>query len=76
MLFIVEGDNRLNETIHKVIADHGLRGFDAIHLASALAIGSAVADNLLFACYDEKLAQAARVEGLETLPSSAPGRGR
>jgi hypothetical protein len=47
-----------------------------ILLASALAIGSAVADNFLFACYDERLAQAARAEGLETLPSSAPGRSR
>jgi predicted nucleic acid-binding protein len=73
---IVEVDNRLNETIHKVIANHGLRGFDAIHLASALAIGSVVADNFLFACYDERLAQAARAEGLKTLPSSAPGRSR
>ena len=73
---IVELDNRLNKTIHKVIANHGLRGFDAIHLASALAIGSVVADNFLFACYDERLAQAAGAEGLETLPSSAPGRSR
>ena len=47
-----------------------------IHIVSALAIGSAVADNFLFACYDEKLRQAARAEGLETLPSSAPGRSR
>jgi predicted nucleic acid-binding protein len=64
---IVEVDNRLNETIHKVIANYGLRGFDAIHLASALAIGSAVSDDCLFACYDDKLNQAARAEGMETL---------
>jgi predicted nucleic acid-binding protein len=64
---IVEVDNRLNETIHKVIANHSLRGFDAIHLASALTIGSAVADNFLFACYDERLRRAAQAEGLETL---------
>jgi len=64
---IVEVDNRLNETIHKLIASHALRGFDAIHLASALAIGSAVADEFLFGCYDERLNQAARAEGLETL---------
>jgi predicted nucleic acid-binding protein len=73
---IVEVDNRLNETIHKVIANHGLRGFDAIHLASALTIGSAVAENFIFACYDARLRRAARAEGLETLPSSAPGRSR
>ena len=65
---IVEVDNRLNETIHKVIAIHGLRGFDAIHLASALTIASAVADNFLFACYDERLSRAAQAENLETLP--------
>ena len=45
---IVEVDNRLNETIRRVIDNHGLRGFDAIHLASAVTIGSAVADKFLF----------------------------
>jgi predicted nucleic acid-binding protein len=65
---IVEVDNRLNETIRKVIVGHKLRGFDAIHLASALTIGSAVADDFLFACYDERLRQAARAEGLNTMP--------
>lgn len=65
---IVEIDNRLNETIHKVIATHALRGFDAIHLASALTIASAVVDNFLFACYDERLRRAAQAEGLDTLP--------
>jgi predicted nucleic acid-binding protein len=65
---IVEVDNRLNETIHTVIANHGLRGFDAIHLASALTIGAAVADQFLFACYDERLRHAAQAENLETLP--------
>jgi predicted nucleic acid-binding protein len=64
---IVEVDNRLNETIHKVIASYALRGFDAIHLASALVIGSAVSDEFFFACYDERLNHAARSEGLQTL---------
>jgi predicted nucleic acid-binding protein len=65
---VVEVNNRLNETIHKVIAKHGLRGFDAIHLAAALTIGSAVKNNFLFACYDDRLRRAAQAEGLETLP--------
>ena len=65
---IVEVDNRLNETIRHVIDNHGLRGFDAIHLASAVTIGSAVADKFLFACYDERLRHAAQAENLETLP--------
>jgi predicted nucleic acid-binding protein len=65
---IVEVDNRLNEMIHNVIANHKLRGFDAIHLASALAVGSAITDDFLFACYDEQLRQAAQAEGLNTMP--------
>lgn len=65
---IVQVDNRLNETIHKVIADYGLRGFDAIHLSSALTIESVVSDNFLFACFDERLKRAAQSEGMETLP--------
>jgi len=65
---IVEVDHRLNETVHKVIASHALRGFDAIHLSSALTIGAAVTDDFLFGCYDERLNQAARAEGLQTFP--------
>ncbi len=65
---IVAVDNRLNETIHKVIVNHNLRGFDAIHLASALAVSSVITDDFLFACYDERLRQAAQGEGLNTMP--------
>ena len=61
---IVAVDNRLNETIHKIIADHGLRGFDALHLASALTIGSAVADS---PATMKGLSVPAQTEGLETL---------
>ncbi len=68
MIIMAEVDNRLNETIHKVIASHALRGFDAIHMASALVIGSAVSDEFLFACYNDRLNHAARAEGLQTLP--------
>ena len=65
---IVEVDNRLNETIHKVISNYGLRGFDAIHLSSAITIKTAIRDNFLFACFDERLRRAAQSEGIETLP--------
>ena len=65
-LIIVAADQRLNEAVHKVIAGHSLRGFDAIHLALALTIGAAVSDEFLFGCYDDRLNQAARAEGLKT----------
>lgn len=64
---IVEIDHRLNQMVHKVIASYSLRGFDAIHLSSALTIGSAVSEDFYFGCYDERLSQAARAEGLRTL---------
>jgi hypothetical protein len=57
------------QMVYKVIARHSLRGFDAIHLASAMAIRSAVTDEFYFGCYDERLNQAARAEGLQTLSS-------
>ena len=50
----VEVSDDLNETIDKIVRDYPLRGFDAIHLASALIIHKNVSENFLFACYDKK----------------------
>jgi hypothetical protein len=56
---VVELTEEVLEPCSRVIAAHALRGFDAIHLCSALwARGSA------FACFDERLREAARAEGL------------
>jgi predicted nucleic acid-binding protein len=41
----VEVTNDLNEYIYKVLQNHSLRGFDAIHLASALVIYSVSQNN-------------------------------
>lgn len=43
---------------------HGLRGFDAIHLASALWLKSAYAGDLSFMAFDDRLASAAAAAGL------------
>ena len=67
-LIIVDVNDKLNELLPPLIGRHVLRGFDAIHLASALLLNSAVTDSFLFACYDERLLAAARAEALETLP--------
>jgi predicted nucleic acid-binding protein len=47
---------------------HGLRGFEAIHLASALSLNSGAGGRLsiVFASADAKLNEAARLEGLKT----------
>ena len=51
---------------------HGLRGYDAVQLASALAwrdmIEEDAEDEVVFACFDDDLRQAANTEGLKTWP--------
>ena len=64
----VEVSDDSNETIDKIIDDYPLRGFDAIHLASALIIDETMPESLLFACHDKKLILAAQKAGLQTLP--------
>jgi len=50
-------------------AAHGLRGADAVHLASALAIG---ADDLVVAVWDRRLRDGATAMGLATAPAPSP----
>ena len=43
---------------------HRLRGFDAIHLASAITLRQELASNVIFSCSDLKLQKASRSEKL------------
>jgi uncharacterized protein YcbX len=45
-----------------------LRGFDAIHLASARLVHENLPEDFIFACFDHSLARAAQAEGLNTFP--------
>ena len=47
---------------------HGLRAYDAIHLASALAWKDVVGEQVIFACFDHALTKAASKEGLQVWP--------
>jgi len=67
----VEVNDNLNETIDRVLAKHPLRGFDAIHLASALITHKKVSEEFFFACFDQKLSHAAQMEGLQIFPGSS-----
>ncbi len=49
---------------------HGLRGFDAVHLACALSCRDSVGEPITLATYDRALWQAAKAEGLGLLPES------
>lgn len=63
-LILVPVSSELNRIIEELLLRHPLRGFDAIHLASALLIheGSQLATR--FACFDHVLNKAAEEQGL------------
>jgi predicted nucleic acid-binding protein len=42
---------------------HALRGFDAIHLASALNLRNELATSIVFSCFDDNLLKASETEG-------------
>ena len=55
---------KLNEIVEEILLKHSLRGFDAIHLASAVLIQRIGGLSVIFACFDNALSKAAREEGL------------
>ena len=63
-LIRVEVCDALNPYLDTVLRNHPLRGFDAVHLASALLISRQLSTPLFFACFDHHLNQAARENGL------------
>jgi predicted nucleic acid-binding protein len=63
----VEINDELVQHAGRLIFKHSLRGFDALHLASALLLkNEAEALDLFFSCFDRGLNQAAQKEGLIT----------
>ncbi len=61
---LVPMTHELNNMVEKVLFGYPLRGFDAIHLASALLVQKAGGLGVTFACFDRNLNIAARGEGL------------
>jgi uncharacterized protein len=64
----IEVNDGLNEYLDRALKRYPLRGFDAIHLASAVLVREGLRENILFACFDQVLARAASKEGFETFP--------
>jgi len=64
----VEINDALNGYIDHVVERYPLRGFDAIHLASAIVIHERFPEDFIFSCFDDNLGRAAQSEGLETFP--------
>lgn len=70
-LIRVEVTDDLNKSIHALLIKYPLRGFDVIHLASALSIREKLPESFVLACFDRRLCQAAQTEGLDTLPTDS-----
>ncbi len=54
----------LNEIIKGLVKKYPLRGFDAIHLASAILLSEGGLKDIIFLCFDKLLSEAALSEGL------------
>lgn len=52
----------------ELVWTHGLRAYDAVHLATALLWQSAIDESVTFATFDRKLWQAAQITGLKCFP--------
>ena len=66
-LVLVSITKDLNTLIENLLARYPLRGFDAIHLASATIFTRPEVEDVLFACFDHNLNQAASKEGLKAV---------
>ena len=64
----VEVSDELNEYIDRAVGKYPLRGFDAIHLASAMTTRERLSEDFLFVCFDQRLNHSAQTEGIETYP--------
>ena len=65
-LIRIQVTDELNTYIDRALSAHALRGFDAIHLASAMVLYEKLRESLLFICFDQRLTQAAKSEGINT----------
>ena len=64
----IEVNDELDEYLDRALKRYPLRGFDAIHLASAILVREGLREEILFVCFDQLLARAARKEGFEIFP--------
>jgi len=63
----VELHDEILQLARTLVERHPLRGFDAIHLASALCLKSTLGEAITFAAADNRLLRAAEAENLQPL---------
>jgi predicted nucleic acid-binding protein len=64
----IEVDEPLVRAAGDLAARHGLRAFDAIHLASAFSVAGGSPGSTAFITFDARLREAAAAEGFQVLP--------
>lgn len=69
--FLISVSSQLVKTAGDVADHHRLRAYDAVHLATGLAIKTEAAEPVTFACWDRSLAYATRKAGLKPFPAIA-----
>lgn len=65
--FVVDVSESLIKRAGQLAERAALRGYDAVHLASAVIMAEQGDQAVTFACFDEKLSRAARRQGLTVL---------
>ena len=74
-LLVVDFNESLFVVVDELLERQPLRGFDAIHLASAVELHGTLGADLVFAAADRRLLTAAAAEGLTTVDVSAEPQG-
>lgn len=64
---LVDVDELLTSALRRIAETHALRGYDSIHLASALRVAGSLPGAWTFVCSDQDLCDAAHAEGFEVL---------
>ncbi len=67
--FLIAVSSELVKSAGDIAERHHLRAYDAIHLASGLAVQTQARESIIFACWDRNLTQAAAKAGLRLLPA-------
>ena len=68
MYFVIEVSEKIVEIAGNLIESHSIRGFDSIHLASAMVLRKEINQSIDFMCWDNRLLEAAKKEGFKACP--------
>lgn len=70
--FVLEVTDSLVWLAGELAEKHRLRGFDSIHLASAITLRAQVKSRVIAACWDVRLWEALSSLGMEVIPKEKP----